>query len=124
MYFFYFYRLNYQYFKKIPLKFLQETFDCLDLPNLLIDIWSYAEHLYHNPSLAPPCRCVCKVYLEFCINATKKKWSDTYVNFDFVVHNLKDRNRCFADFGKILTEKKDMIYQIIAKAINLFCLKV
>ena len=52
--FFYFYRLNYQYFKKMPLKFLQETFDCLDLPNLLIDIWSYAEHLYHNPSLAPP----------------------------------------------------------------------
>ena len=38
----------------MPLKFLQETFDCLDLPNLLIDIWSYAEHLYHNPSLAPP----------------------------------------------------------------------
>ena len=43
MYFFiYFYRLNDQYLKKMPLKFLQETFDCLDLPNLLIHIRSYA----------------------------------------------------------------------------------
>lgn len=65
--------------------------------------------------VSPPRRCVCKVYLEFCINAAEKKWSDKYINFDFVVHNLKDRNRCFADFGKISTEKKDMIYQIIAK---------
>ena len=50
----------------------QGTFDLLDLSDLLINIWSYAEHVYHKAS-PDPSSCVCEKYLQFCIVAAKKK---------------------------------------------------
>ena len=84
----------------------QGTFDLLDLSYLLINIWSYAEHVYHKAS-PDPSSCVCEIYLQFCIVAAKKKeWSDEYLDFDIVVRHLKDHNRWFGEFDKISTEKK------------------
>ena len=40
----------------------------------------------------------------FASRKLKKIWSKNY--FDFVIRNLKDHNRHFADFGKIPAEKK------------------
>lgn len=37
----------------MPLKFSQETFDQLELPDLLINIWDYADHAFHNEKNAP-----------------------------------------------------------------------
>ena len=56
----------------MALKFSQESFCLIDLPNLLINVWDYAEHVYHNllPDLN---RCVCKLYLEYCVEAARKK---------------------------------------------------
>lgn len=47
--------------------------------------------------------------------SSEKKWSKDFINFDFVVRNLKENNRCFADFGKISSEKRNIVYKIIAK---------
>ena len=47
--------------------------------------------------------------------SSEKKWSKDFINFDFAVRNLKENNRCFADFGKISSEKKSIVDKIIAK---------
>ena len=89
----------------------------MDLSDLLINIWSYVEHVYHKAS-PDPSSCVCEKYLQFCIVAAKKKkkkWSDEYLDFDIVVRHLKGRNRWFGEFDKIPTEKKNKIFDIIKK---------
>lgn len=47
--------------------------------------------------------------------SSEKKWSKDFINFDFVARNLKENNHGFADFGKISSEKKNIVYKIIAK---------
>ena len=102
--------LKKSYLQNVSLKFFQELFDLLDIPDLLINIWDCADHAYHEKK-----KCPCKKYLEFCEEATAKKWSNSYVNFAWIIRNLKLYNRCFADFGKISTENENIIYIIIAK---------
>ena len=45
----------------------------------------------------------------------KKKWSKDFIDFDFAVRNFKENNHCFADFDKISSEKKNIVYKITAK---------
>ena len=47
--------------------------------------------------------------------SSEKKWSKDFINFDFVARNLKENNHCFADFDKISSEKKNIVYKITAK---------
>lgn len=46
----------------MPLKFPQESVNRLDLPHLLINIWSYADHSLHDKKWCP-----CKRYF-FCVS--------------------------------------------------------
>ena len=73
-------------------KFLLESFRRLDLPNLLINIWSYAGK--------PNCP-MCSQYQRWCIQAAKEKWLSSFIDFDFVIQNLKRQNKKFFDFGRI-----------------------
>lgn len=50
----------------MPLKFSQESVNRLDLPDLLINIWSYADHSLHDKK-----RCPCKRYFFVCLSRTK-----------------------------------------------------
>ena len=45
----------------------QKNFEHLDIPNLLINIWSYNDESHRNCS-------VCKQYERWCIEVAKKKW--------------------------------------------------
>ena len=45
----------------------QKKFEHLDIPNLLINIWSYNDESHRNCS-------VCKQYERWCIEVAKKKW--------------------------------------------------
>ena len=78
----------------------------LDLPNLLINIWSYTDYL-HDP--------IVKQYEKWCAVAAKLKWRYHYLDFDYVISNLKRKKKKFYDFGKISSADRNVIYRIIHK---------
>ena len=78
----------------------------LDLPNLLINIWEYADKP-NDPILIQ--------YQKWCIEVAKQKWQPQFINFDYVIRNLEERNKKFYDFGKISPADRDVIYRIIYK---------
>ena len=78
------------------LKFSLNSFCELDLPELLTNIWSYADHIMNN---VDGCE-ICEIYTEYCVSAVKEKWSEFYIDFDF---------------GKFSTATKNNIYLHIAK---------
>ena len=58
------------------LKPSSNSFRQLDLPNLLINIWDYADK--------PNCP-ICKQYRKWCITAAKEQWGNLFIDFDFVI---------------------------------------
>ena len=61
----YCYHLKYYiFFRKLPLS--KQNFEHLDIPNLLINIWSYNDKSHRNCS-------VCKQCEPWCIEVAKKK---------------------------------------------------
>ena len=64
-----------------------------------------------------PARSTCS----FASRKLKKIWSKDY--FDFVIRNLKDHNRHFADFGKIPAEKKLHIYSNSQRLLIFYLIK-
>ena len=65
------------------MKFLLSTSRQLDLPNLLIDVWSYSEGCNTKDCL------ICPQYLEWSIQAAKEKWSPDFKDFNYIIDNLK-----------------------------------
>ena len=88
------------------LKFLLKSFRGLSLPKLLINIWSYADHIINK---VDGCE-ICEIYMKYCVTVAKEKWSEFYIDFDFLIYNLKKRNRNWVDFGKFSTATKNNIY--------------
>ena len=75
------------------MKFSKNDFSDLDLPNLLINIWTYTDHL-HDPSV--------KQYKKWCVELAKEKRQSHYLDFDYVIEMLKEKSKGFYDFCKIL----------------------
>ena len=88
------------------LKFSLNSFRQLDLLNLLINVWDYADK--------PNCP-ICKQYQQWCISAAKEKWQDSYIEFDFVINCLKKQNKNWLDLGKISSAHRNQIYVVISK---------
>lgn len=63
----------------MPLKFSQESFNRLGLPDLLINIWSMQTTLYMTKNGVPA------NVIFLCVEAARKEWSDNYINFDYVI---------------------------------------
>ena len=64
-----------------------------DLPNLLIDTWHYAYCIKETG-----CN-VCQTYQDYCIVASREKWKDEFIDFDFAFDNLQKQTQT----GSILT---------------------
>ena len=77
----------------------------LDLKYLLINIWSYSEYLT-DPVL--------NQYCQWCVEVGKERWQPSFKNIQFVINNLRKRNKKFYNFGKISSAGKNMIYRLIA----------
>ena len=77
----------------IPLE--KKNFLHLDLPNLLINIWEYTDKT-NDPILIQ--------YEKWCIEVAKQKWQPQFKKFDYVIGNLKERNKKFYDFDKFLQQ--------------------
>ena len=86
-------------------------FKFLDLPELLINIWSYNDEGHKNCSF-------CKEYEKWCIIIAKSLWQDNYPNFDFVIENVK-KHKLF-NLGSISSENEAAVYYMLKK-IYFFC---
>ena len=93
------------------LKFSLDSFHELDLPELLINVWCYADYINNKDETCN----ICETYMEYCVIAAKEKWSEFYIDFDFVINNLKKHNANWVDFTKFSTQTKNNIYLHIAK---------
>ena len=56
-----------------------------------------------------------KQYEEWCIQVTKTQWQNNYIDFDYVIENIKNQNRKLFDFGKISSADRARIYRLIWK---------
>ena len=89
------------------MKFSKESFALLGLPDLLLNIWSYAHSKQPEISIQ---------YTKLCIELVSECWLDgEYLDFGFVINSIIDGNRNFCDFGKIASCDKDTIFDIIKK---------
>ena len=79
------------------LKVSLNSFRQLDLPNLFINVWDYADK--------PNCP-ICKQY---------QNGQDSYIEFDFVINCLKRQNKNWYDFGKISSATRNDIYLYISR---------
>ena len=86
--------------------FTKEDFMELDVPNLVINIWNFSNH--------EKCE-QCFLYMNYNINALKEKWSEQYIDFDFLINVLNKRDKNFYDFVKVWGDEKNIIYKIIQK---------
>ena len=83
-------------------------FQELDLPDLLINIWSYSDVNYNSSIL--------KEYKKYCIQIAKSKCrNERYMDFDFVIKNIEEPNTKFIDSGLISRANKAKIYRLILK---------
>ena len=83
-------------------------FQELDLPDLLLNIWSYSDVNYNSSIL--------KQYKKCCIQIAKSKWqNERCMDIDFVIKNIEEQNTKFIDFGRISSANKAKIYRLILK---------
>ena len=70
---------------------------------MLVNIWDYNEERNSN---CP----ICNQYEKRCIEVAKSKWQAEFKDFDFVISNIKPRNKQFFSFGKVSSAGKNIIY--------------
>ena len=80
----------------------------LDQPNLLINIWEYNDERHKNCPVS-------KQYKEWSIKVVKTQWQNNYMDFDFVIDNIRKQNRKLFDFGRISSGNRSKIYRLIWK---------
>ena len=94
--------------KKFP--FSKENFEWHDISNLLINIWGYNDPSYYDNLCT-----ICKQYEQWCIEmARKKRWPE-FKNFDFVISQIRAKNKKNFNFGNVSSADKNCIYCVIHK---------
>ena len=91
----------------LQLNFDLSRFRQYELPDLLINIWSYSSCVHKDCS-------ICEHYKKLCIVAAREKRSGFYHNFDEVIEAI-ERNEWYHNLGKISSEQKNIIYKYITK---------
>ena len=90
------------------LKFSKSDFQRQGLPDLLLNIWGYTD------AEAKKCN-ICKQYEIWCVEAAQEKWKAEYLDFKYVIENLRRQNKQFYNFGKICSVDRNVIYRLIYK---------
>ena len=73
------------------MKLSKENFKLLVLANLLISIWDYNDPTHVGCS-------ICKQYETWCMKVAKKLCMPEFLNFDYVLSNLRQQNRNHFNF--------------------------
>ena len=88
----------------MSLKFSKQRFPEIELPDLLLNVWCYADQ--QNDL-------ICVQYQQWCVEVAKERWSSQYLDFDYVIENLRKQSRKFYNFDKIFSADKIIIYRLI-----------
>ena len=88
------------------MKFSKSDFLNLDLPDFLLNILCYAD--YFNDQIINQ---YCKWYVE----AAEEQWQPDFLDCQYVIQNLKNKNNKFYNFGRICLADKNVIYRLITK---------
>ena len=67
------------------------NFEFLDLLSLLINIWECDDETHKNCPVG-------KQYQDWSIKVAKTQWQNNYMDFDFVIANIRKQNRKLFDF--------------------------
>ena len=76
----------------LKMKFSKSDFAELDFPDLFINFWSYAG--YMNDPIVNHCQ-------KWCFKLAKERWLPQFLDFEYVIKNLKEKNKNFYNFGRI-----------------------
>ena len=82
----------------------------LDAPNLIIDIWSYSDHLKKNSN--------CLIYEHYrfhCLELLKKKWQNEWGDFDHIMNKIKKNDKNFINIGKYSSADRHSIIDFLKK---------
>ena len=90
----------------LKMKFLKSDFAELNLPNLLINIWYYADYMI-DP--------IINQYQKWCVELAKERWQAQFPDFEYVIKNLNEKNKNFYNFGRICSADRKVIYRTIHK---------
>ena len=90
----------------MALKFNLKSFEELDTPNLLINVWSYSENLN---KINPDCN-KCKTYRKYCLQILRRRWNWKWGFFNEVISNIKSNNENFIDLSRYSSANR---FQII-----------
>ena len=96
------------------LKFNLDSFRELDAPNLIINAWSYSDHLSRHKNCT-----VCKTYLEYNLKALKGKWRREWGDFNYIMSKITKNDRVFLDVSKYSSADRYLIIDFLIKIQNL-----
>ena len=82
------------------MKFSKESFAELGLPDLLLNVWEYSNYLTEL---------ILNQHCEWCVELAKEQWQPSFKNFQFVINNLRKRNKQFYNFGRISSADKSIL---------------
>ena len=80
------------------MKFSKSDFVELDLPNFLINVWSYVDYL-NNP--------IVNQYEKWCVELAKERWQPQFLDFDYVIQKLKEKRKKFTIFVEFPQRKEE-----------------
>ena len=86
----------------------KENFEHLDIPNLLINIWSYNDQDHHlNVGNCETCR----KYEKWSFEIAKSKWQPEFKSFAFVIPQIQIQNKKFFNFGNVSSADRNSIFK-------------
>ena len=83
------------------LKLSKSNFQRLQISDLLINIWDYNHKSHLNCS-------ICIQYEKWCLEVAKSKWQSEFLDFDYVISNIKQQSKQFFNFGKVSSANKNI----------------
>ena len=86
--------------------FTLEDFLKVEIVDLVQNIWILSDNLNFDP---------CLKYVQYSIEALRRKWTDEYIDFHFLIGVLRTRNKQFLDLDRICDLEKNIILQYIKK---------
>ena len=66
------------------MKFSKSDFLNLDLPDLLLNVWCYANYLNDQ---------IINLYAKWCLEAAEEQWQPDFLNFQYVIQNLEKKKQ-------------------------------
>ena len=91
------------------IKYLMEQFEINDVPDNLINIWSYND-VNHGKN----CRKCC-IRSDICEKTLKRQWNSDWGEFDFVILKIKENDKTFIDISGFSSMTKWEIIDILVQ---------